>query len=74
MAKTEKEWTAESIAKALETDGVCNINGVVKLVAERREARPGRNPKTGENITIAAKTVVKAKISSTILARLNNKA
>lgn len=38
------------------------IPGVVKLVPKQREARTGRNPRTGETMEIAAKTVVSAKV------------
>ena len=37
--------------------------GIGKLVKDRRKARMGRNPATGEPIKIAAKTVVKMRIS-----------
>ena len=36
--------------------------GMVKLVVQKRKARLGRNPATGEPIKIPAKTVVKARI------------
>ena len=35
---------------------------MVKLVVQKRKARMGRNPATGEAIKIPAKTVVKARI------------
>ncbi len=37
--------------------------GHVKLVVQKRKAREGRNPATGEPIKIPAKTVVKARIA-----------
>ena len=39
------------------------LPGMVKLVVQKREARMGRNPATGETIKIPAKTVVKARIA-----------
>ena len=39
------------------------LPGMCKLVVQRRKAREGRNPATGETIKIPAKTVVKARIS-----------
>jgi hypothetical protein len=36
---------------------------MVKLVVQKRKARMGRNPATGEAIKIPAKTVVKARIA-----------
>ena len=38
------------------------LPGMVKLVVQKRKARMGRNPATGEAIKIPAKTVVKARI------------
>src|SRR5882724_10248845 len=39
------------------------LRGMVKLVVQKRKARMGRNPATGEAIKIPAKTVVKARIA-----------
>ena len=39
------------------------LPGMVKLVVQKRKARMGRNPATGEAIKIPAKTVVKARIT-----------
>ena len=39
------------------------LPGMVKLVVQKRKARMGRNPATGEAIKIPAKTVVKARIA-----------
>lgn len=40
-----------------------NVPGFGKLVLQKRKARKGRNPATGEEIKIPAKTVVKFRIS-----------
>ena len=39
------------------------LPGMVKLVKQERQARMGRNPATGAQIQIPAKTVVKARIA-----------
>lgn len=39
------------------------IPGFGKLVKQKRKARIGTNPKTGEKIKIAAKTVVKFRVA-----------
>ncbi len=39
------------------------IPGIGKLVLDRRKARMGRNPATGEQIKIAAKNVVKFRVA-----------
>lgn len=49
--------------KELKRAGEFVIPGVAKLVVQKRKARMGRNPATGEAIKIPAKTVVKARIA-----------
>jgi DNA-binding protein HU-beta len=44
-------------------DELTALPGMVKLVVQKRKARMGRNPATGEAIKIPAKTVVKARIA-----------
>lgn len=39
------------------------VPGIGKLVKQRRAARAGRNPMTGETIQIPAKTVVKFRVA-----------
>jgi DNA-binding protein HU-beta len=48
--------------RELKRSGEFVLPGMVKLVVQKREARLGRNPATGEPIKIPAKTVVKARI------------
>ena len=48
--------------KELKRSGEFVLPGMVKLVVQKRKARVGRNPATGEPIKIPAKTVVKARI------------
>ena len=43
--------------------GSFNIPGIGKLVKQRRKARIGRNPQTGEAIKIPAKTVAKFRVA-----------
>ena len=43
--------------------GEFTIPGIGKMVKKNRKARMGRNPATGESIHIAAKTVVKFRLS-----------
>lgn len=49
--------------KELKRTGEFTLPGMVKLVVQKRKARMGRNPATGEPIKIPAKTVVKARIA-----------
>ncbi len=50
-------------AKQTKSAGEFTIPGVGKLVKQKRKARMGRNPQTGEAIKIPAKTVVKMRLS-----------
>jgi DNA-binding protein HU-beta len=49
--------------KELKRSGEFVLPGICKLVVQKRKAREGRNPATGEPIKIPAKTVVKARIA-----------
>jgi DNA-binding protein HU-beta len=49
--------------KHVKTNGEFVIPGLGKLVKVKRAARMGRNPATGAEIKIAAKTVVKFRVA-----------
>ena len=51
--------------KATKKDGEFILPGIGKLVKQKRKARMGVNLKTGAKIKIAAKTVVKFRVSKT---------
>ena len=49
--------------REVKKNGEFTFPGIGKLVKQKRKARMGRNPKTGETIKIAAKTVVKFRVA-----------
>jgi len=49
--------------KEVKGSGEFSLPGLGKLVKKNRAARMGRNPATGEQIQIAAKTVVKFRVA-----------
>lgn len=49
----------ESIQELLAEDGKLTLTGFGTFAVEERQERPGRNPRTGESIQIAASKVVK---------------
>ena len=49
--------------KELKRSGEFVLPGMVKLVVQKRKARMGRNPATGESIKIPAKKVVKFRVA-----------
>ncbi len=53
---------ANVTSKALGEGEDVTSPGLIKLDTKERAARKGRNPKTGEEIDIAAKTVVSVKV------------
>jgi len=53
----------EMAYKEVVNSGEFTIPGIGKLVKQKRKARMGRNPATGESIKIAAKTVVKFRVA-----------
>jgi len=69
LEMTKKEVTAffdtlNDIAyKETKKKGSFTLPGIGKLVLQKRKARKGRNPLTGEEIKIKAKTVVKFRIA-----------
>lgn len=52
---------ADSALDALKSGGAVVLPGMGKFTAVHKEARQGRNPRTGETMTFAAKTSVKFK-------------
>ncbi len=54
---------ADLAYKEVKKNGEFALPGFGKLVKTKRKARKGRNPATGEEIDIPAKTVVKFRLS-----------
>jgi DNA-binding protein HU-beta len=63
VSKGILEELGDLAAKNTKSLGEFTIPGVGKLVKQKRKARTGRNPATGETIKIPAKTVVKMRLS-----------
>lgn len=59
------------ITKAIKKGDKVTIPGFMTVSKEKRKARTGRNPKTGEEIKIAAKNVAKFKSGKTLEEALN---
>ncbi len=57
------EMLAEMALDEVKNNGEFVIPGIGKLVKVHRKARMGRNPATGEEIQIPAKTVVKFRVA-----------
>jgi DNA-binding protein HU-beta len=59
-------------AMGLAEEGEFLLPGIGKLVVVNKEARMGRNPKTGEALEIPAKRAVKLKVAGVIEEYLNH--
>jgi DNA-binding protein HU-beta len=73
MSKSEKkqakmflESLTTVVEKTIKKGGEVPLSGLGKFKVQRRKARMGRNPATGEPIKIAAKTVVKFTVAKNL--------
>ncbi len=57
------EGFTDMVISEVKKSGEFTIPGIGKLVKQKRKARVGRNPATGETINIPAKTVVKFRVA-----------
>ena len=57
------DYIAEVAIKETKKNGVFVVPGLGRLVKSNRKARIGRNPQTGAEIKIPAKTVVRMRIA-----------
>ena len=74
QAKTIFEQVFEDIIAAMmskKSGNKITVPGFGTFKMEKREARIGRNPRTGETMNIPAKQVVKFSASSTLKEKIN---
>jgi DNA-binding protein HU-beta len=71
QAETIFSAFAETIAAALKSGDRIAIPGIGVFSSVKREARKGRNPRTGQEIKIPARTAVKFSTSSALNKQLN---
>lgn len=62
-----------SMAEALRRDERIEIRGFGSFVVKHRRAREGRNPKTGETVSVAAKRVPFFKVGKELKLRVDGK-
>jgi integration host factor subunit alpha len=60
------------ISQALETNDSVKLSGFGNFELRDKSSRPGRNPKTGEEIPISARRVVTFKPGQKLKARVEN--
>ena len=66
-----EDWI-ELIKEGLDKDSKVMISGFGVFEVKEKNSRPGRNPQTGEKITLAARKVVKFKASQILRKQLND--
>ncbi|HEX2769566.1 MAG TPA: integration host factor subunit alpha [Geobacteraceae bacterium] len=65
------ETILETIKKTLETAETVKITGFGSFVVKEKKSRKGRNPQTGEPITITARKVLTFKPSTVLKSAIN---
>ena len=74
MSKRDAKETVESffeeVRKALETGEQVKLSGFGNFDLRKKNERPGRNPKTGEDIPITARRVVTFRPGQKLKARV----
>jgi integration host factor subunit alpha len=65
------ETSLEEIRAALAGGEEVKLSGFGKFELRNKPPRPGRNPKTGEEVTITARRVVNFRPSQVLKARVN---
>lgn len=73
-AKELVEYFFEEIRKALESNDPVKLSSFGNFDLRDKNPRPGRNPKTGEEIPIVARRVVTFKPGQKLKARVENHA
>ena len=71
QAESALSATLESITETLKSGDSVSLVGFGTFSANERPARDGRNPRTGETIKIAAKTIAKFKPGKKLSDSLN---
>jgi nucleoid DNA-binding protein len=71
-ARDEVRWFFDTIATALEKGDEVRIHGFGSFKTAQRAARMGRNPRTGEAVSVPARRVVRFAASTTLSGALKN--
>ncbi|MFZ4859770.1 MAG: integration host factor subunit alpha [Desulfuromonadaceae bacterium] len=67
------DLTLGILKEAIATEGHVRISGFGNLVVRKKADRTGRNPQTGETITISSRNVLKFKPSVILKNRINQR-
>ena len=67
------EFVMETIKSSLSDGEDVLISGFGKFIVRKKDARRGRNPATGEDLPLDARTVITFRCSSVMRDRINRK-
>lgn len=70
QANTALDSFIEAVTKTLKAGGKVTLVGFGTFVISKRKARKGRNPQTGEEISIKARRVARFKAGKELAAKL----
>jgi integration host factor subunit alpha len=65
------ELTLETLKEAIAKEGHVKITGFGNFTVKRKAARKGRNPQTGEEITITPRKILTFKASQVLKIKVN---
>ena len=65
------EHTLETLKEAIANEGHVKISGFGNFVVKQKSARKGRNPQTGEEITITPRKILAFKASQVVKKQIN---
>jgi len=71
-ARDEVSWFFDTIAQSLERGDEVRIHGFGAFKTSQRAARVGRNPRTGEQVKVPARRVVRFSASTTLSSALTS--
>ncbi|EXI61872.1 integration host factor subunit alpha [Mannheimia granulomatis] len=72
IAKQFVESFFEEIRSSLERGDSVKLSGFGNFLLREKKSRPGRNPKTGENVAVSARRVVVFKAGQKLRERVEN--
>ena len=65
------ELTLEVLKEAIEKEGHVKISGFGSFITKQKRARKGRNPQTGDEITITPRKILTFKASPVLKQKIN---
>jgi integration host factor subunit alpha len=65
------ELTLETLKDAISREGFVKISGFGNFVVKQKAARKGRNPQTGEEITITSRKILTFKASQVLKTQIS---